>query len=572
MSYDHKPSDMVASMLGSHLRKQIPIYGTDRVGAEKGNILLVKGLTVFMAEGDRIRSRELDFGSFWTLKGYPKSQRFQVTWIQSTGEFIVTNRDRDEYALFGVAKTEEEAVEKMGGYGAAIDREMPLETFLGNHNPKMEIPTHNTHPPRTRVERLRAETYPVPLRLSTVSPSLQTLQEIFAALPLETMETVWDGIIYLEGSWGFIQEYVDDPEIKEKLMASPKFYTMLKAWIEYETEKGKKKYPGVSLPRMNETVFRDFHTWFQDIIEEARKKKSSDAPREKCPECGETYQRRVVDETGEYCPLCKTMLIHPRPQSDLYSVNPEALKEAREGVFRRNPGTITELYIQLYEAIKREYAEKGKPLVQYKPMERDKLYRFFETFADIEMPVRDIVIRLLDALVRMQALPNANHRTTMYFIHYLLKFNGMQLTVFPMDSTEWWKTFNEFVTRSRKCLHESDDPMLYGQSWYDKDCHFKAVDGWVTEYTQSAKWSMISSVRMLCRSWSNQSGSLTGSSGSSMGKDMDLQDIKPLRPDLSRKPLGFKQEEEAATEMRLRARQPLEETEDEPAQEDINQI
>lgn len=112
------------------------------------------------------------------------------------------------------------------------------------------------------------------LRHNPVDTStLGQLKALFASLPFDTMDKVWEGIITLEGSWGFIQEFIDESEIKELLMASPQFYTLLRKWIEQETEKAKLKYPGVKLTLINEQVFRDFHYDYEDIYEEAKKQK-----------------------------------------------------------------------------------------------------------------------------------------------------------------------------------------------------------------------------------------------------------------------------------------------------------
>ena len=189
---------------------------------------------------------------------------------------------------------------------------------------------------------------------------------------------------------------------------------------------------------------------------------------------------------------------------------------------------ITDAVIQVYEALRQQYVARGRFIPEYNPLDREKLDRYFSAIADVEMQMFDLVVRLLDTLVRLQALPNANHRTAMYFTYFLLKFNNIDLVGYPIDTSQWWKVFNEFVRRSRLCLHESEEQ--YGQSWFDKDCHYRAVASWVTDFTQSAKWSMISSVRTLFRSWTSQAGGLilSGSSGSYIGSDMDLKNINNL--------------------------------------------
>jgi hypothetical protein len=126
------------------------------------------------------------------------------------------------------------------------------------------------------------------------------LKSVFASLPLETMEKVWSGVIDLEGSWGYIQDYIDDLEIKEKLMASPQFYSLLKTWITQETEKAKKRYPGQALTTINENVFRDFHYDYQGIIEEARKRKSTASPGSTGEATPEWRMNRLGLEQGHY--------------------------------------------------------------------------------------------------------------------------------------------------------------------------------------------------------------------------------------------------------------------------------
>jgi hypothetical protein len=109
---------------GVSTRRFIPVYGETQ-------IKLQKGLSKFITDPNRITSREIDFGAWWNLEGYPK-RHFSVSWVESTGDLYVWDKSNDEYAvvLTLTPREEQEVREVMSGFFAAIDNGIPLEKFL----------------------------------------------------------------------------------------------------------------------------------------------------------------------------------------------------------------------------------------------------------------------------------------------------------------------------------------------------------------------------------------------------------------------------------------------------------
>ena len=170
---------------------------------------------------------------------------------------------------------------------------------------------------------------------------------------------------------------------------------------------------------------------------------------------------------------------------------------------------ITNAYIGIYFIIKDEYNKYGTPLKQYHILDRRKILRFFKTFLNkSDESLFETTVKLIDILVRMQSLPNANHRTTIYFIKHLLKANGIMFPNYDItkNSVKWSNDIIRFAAYSRKCLIEIDDSHTMNNYRFDKHCHQKHIRIWLKEMlidNQSGKWSNAYSVRELLISFIN---------------------------------------------------------------------
>lgn len=89
---------------------------------------LHKGLANYNADPRRARSRELDFGGWWSANGKPMEwPRFSVSWIERTGELYVWNSREDLYQVIGTFATEREVERAMEGWA---DPDSPIYHHL----------------------------------------------------------------------------------------------------------------------------------------------------------------------------------------------------------------------------------------------------------------------------------------------------------------------------------------------------------------------------------------------------------------------------------------------------------
>jgi hypothetical protein len=179
--------------------------------------------------------------------------------------------------------------------------------------------------------------------------------------------------------------------------------------------------------------------------------------------------------------------------------------------------SIAQLYVGIYSKFKYEYERKtGEKLEEYQPLSRESLNNFFASILDVEMPIAVIAETLLDVLIRLQALPNANHRTAVYFVHTLLRGNGLPLIEHEVETPDWWAAFNRLVGYSRGCLRFYGETRAEDSANYDKECHRKVMKKWMGEMVgaQSERFRRVSTVRSLFICMMSQRGNPNSSASS----------------------------------------------------------
>ena len=168
-----------------------------------------------------------------------------------------------------------------------------------------------------------------------------------------------------------------------------------------------------------------------------------------------------------------------------------------------NADSLKKAFLLIFEELQREHSKKtGKEIKLYKRLEPYKLVNFFNTFMDKnDEPLYEIISKLIDELIRIHALPNANHRTTIYFTKALLNANGIPFPDYDIVANEdrWIKDFNRFVQYSRSCIIETDMAFIGRDARFDPLCHYNKTKKWVSEVVnvQSDNWRAIFSVKDL---------------------------------------------------------------------------
>ncbi len=119
--------------------------------------------------------------------------------------------------------------------------------------------------------------------------------------------------------------------------------------------------------------------------------------------------------------------------------------------------------------IEKVTGEKPKP---YKELEQGKLERMFQCLPQSCDNIIDFCSRIMSNLLRMHALPNTNHRTTIYFIQGILKANEINFPEYDYNENRnrWWDDCNRYIceskyflklTRKRKELRELFESGIY---------------------------------------------------------------------------------------------------------------
>lgn len=88
---------------------------------------------------------------------------------------------------------------------------------------------------------------------------------------------------------------------------------------------------------------------------------------------------------------------------------------------------LTDLYLEYHKAVVLQVTEeRGSPPRRYKPLEVGKLRRFFDWLRIEGQALLDQGSRLLSGLIVCHALPNTNHRTSLFFVQAFLEANGVR--------------------------------------------------------------------------------------------------------------------------------------------------
>lgn len=88
---------------------------------------------------------------------------------------------------------------------------------------------------------------------------------------------------------------------------------------------------------------------------------------------------------------------------------------------------LADLYLEYHKAVVLQVTEdRGSPPRRYKRLEIGKLRRFFAGLRIEDLPLFDQGMRLLSGFIVCHALPNTNHRTSLFFVQAFLEANGVR--------------------------------------------------------------------------------------------------------------------------------------------------
>ena len=109
-------------------------------------------------------------------------------------------------------------------------------------------------------------------------------------------------------------------------------------------------------------------------------------------------------------------------------------------------------YMKAHEDVVREIQKTtGAKPEPYKNLEENLILAYFNTFeSKKEMNGLDFTADILSSLVVDQALPNANHRTALFFIGAMLKLNGIEI-----DTAVHSKVIQEYFLDSKHILKKA---------------------------------------------------------------------------------------------------------------------
>lgn len=88
---------------------------------------------------------------------------------------------------------------------------------------------------------------------------------------------------------------------------------------------------------------------------------------------------------------------------------------------------LTDLYLEYHKAVVLQVTkERGSPPRRYKGLEFGNLKRFFDGIRNEGQSLLEQGARLLSGLIVTHALPNTNHRTSLFFVQAFLEANGVR--------------------------------------------------------------------------------------------------------------------------------------------------
>ncbi len=130
-------------------------------------------------------------------------------------------------------------------------------------------------------------------------------------------------------------------------------------------------------------------------------------------------------------------------------------------------GNLPALYLEYHKAVVLGVTEeRGSPPRRYKSLEIGKLKRFFDGLRNQGRSLLDQSSELLSGLIVCHALPNTNHRTSLFFVQAFLEANGVR---FPHYRGRWdeERRFRldgtEYIRDSKYLLNLKVDQERYAQ-------------------------------------------------------------------------------------------------------------
>ncbi|MFQ5910952.1 MAG: hypothetical protein ACE5IJ_09580 [Thermoplasmata archaeon] len=117
---------------------------------------------------------------------------------------------------------------------------------------------------------------------------------------------------------------------------------------------------------------------------------------------------------------------------------------------------LTRLFLEEHKAIVKKVAEeRGHPPRKYKKLEPRKIERLFSTMRLDGLNLLDQAMKLLSGLIVSHALPNANHRTSIFFVQFFLEENGLRFPFYRGRRAwqrQWRLNINSYIRDSKYLL------------------------------------------------------------------------------------------------------------------------
>ena len=178
-----------------------------------------------------------------------------------------------------------------------------------------------------------------------------------------------------------------------------------------------------------------------------------------------------------------------------------------------NGKALLSQYMAVYRAVCEQLERStGKKPVGYKPMETGRLVKFFNALERKETDAFSLVVHIASALIADQALPNANHRTTLMYVGIVL--NRLDIGL-GFDLERHDKRISRYISDSKAILAVRATNKRY------KADHLAMTKEFLLEMlgpSQSGRLGKMSSTSFMT-SLSDSSKDLTGLSGSAMDEE-----------------------------------------------------
>ena len=122
---------------------------------------------------------------------------------------------------------------------------------------------------------------------------------------------------------------------------------------------------------------------------------------------------------------------------------------------KKSAQKLVDIYLTYHKevllSVKKMRGSEPKP---YKDLEIRKLYRILKHPPSEKLCMIDFSANLMSNLLRTHSLPNANHRTTIFFIQAFLKINEIKLPGYDYISNKnrWWDECDEYIYNSKYWL------------------------------------------------------------------------------------------------------------------------